>query len=72
MKVIDFLELFNESTQVVLLDPYDAEIYSGDARRCKAWLMKNSQYDIFPENGGTWAKVDNDALIIFLDAIVED
>jgi len=72
MHIIDFLDLFNENTQVVLLDPYDAEIYSGNVRRCKAWLMKNSQYDIFPENGGTWAEVDDNALVIFLDETVED
>ena len=72
MKAIDFLDLFKENTQVVLLDAYDTEIYSGNARRCKAWLMKNRQYDIFPENGGIWAEVDNNALVIFLDEIVED
>jgi len=72
MNAIDFLDLFNENTQVVLLDPYDAEIYSGDARRCKTWLMKNRQYDIFPGIGGIWAEVDNNVLVIFLDEIVED
>ena len=67
---IDFVSMFGKNTEVVLLDPYDEELYSGEPRKCAAWLMKNSQYDIYPQSGGIWADVDNDRLIVYLDADV--
>ena len=71
MNAIDFIELFNNNADFILLDPRNREVFSGSAYRCKAWLMKNAQYDIFPENGGYWADVKGDAVILFLDEIVD-
>jgi hypothetical protein len=33
--------------------------------------MKNSQYDILPDAGGTWAYIDNDALVVLLDEYLD-
>lgn len=71
MNAIDLIYLFPKTTQVRLIGPDDEELYSGLAHRCIAWLMKNSQYDIFPDNPGVWAGVESDTLVILLDEIVE-
>lgn len=68
---IDFVSMFGKNTKVVLLDPFDEVLYSSEPRKCAAWLMKNSQYDIYPQSGGIWADVDNNKLIIYLDADVD-
>ena len=71
MNAIDLIYLFPKTTQVRLIGPDDEELYSGAAYRCIAWLMKNSQYDIFPDTPSVWADVQGDTLVVFLDEILE-
>ena len=71
MNAINFIELFKEGTNFILFDDYNEELYSGDGRRCMAWLMKNNQYDIFPEQGGWWVETHEDAVLIYLTKIFE-
>lgn len=71
MNAIDFIYLFPKTTQVQLVGPDYEELYSGLASKCAAWLMKNSQYDIFPDEPGTWADVQGDTLVVLLDEIIE-
>ena len=71
MNAIDLISLFPKTTQVRLVGPDNEDLYSGLADRCIAWLMKNSQYDIFPDEPGTWAGVESDTLVILLDEILE-
>ena len=71
MHAIDLIYLFPKTTQVRLVGPDDEELYSGLAYRCIAWLMKNNQYDIFPDDPSIWADVQGDTLVILLDEILE-
>ena len=67
MNAIDFIDVFDrESTNFRLLDDYNDLLYEGNGRRCMAWLMKNNQYDIYPEDGGIWAKTESDGTITIL------
>lgn len=72
MNAIDLIYLFPRELPTQLLGPHDEELYSGSAYKCAAWLMKNTQYDIFPDNGGIWADVQNGTLVILLDEIYDD
>ena len=71
MNAINFIELFKEGTKFILFDDFNDEVYSGDRRRCMAWLMKNNQYDIFPEQGGWWAEIHEGVVLIYLTKIYE-
>lgn len=71
MNAIDFIGMFKQNTEFVLLDDDSNELYVGAGYKCQAWLMKNDKYDIFPEDGGTWVEVDNNQVVIFLTEILE-
>ena len=68
---IDFVSMFGRNTEIVLLDPFDEVLYSGEPRKCAAWLMKNEKYDIYPSSGGVWADVEDNKLFVYLDADVD-
>ena len=72
MNAIDLIYLFPRELPTQLLGPHDEELYSDNAYKCVAWLMKNTQYDIFPNDGGIWADVQNGTLVILLDEIIDD
>ena len=72
MNAIDFISIFDrEATNFILLDDAGDVLYSGNGRRCMAWLSKNANYDIFPDNGGYWAGVENNQIVIYLTEIFE-